>query len=87
MYLPFIDILITFLLILVSFFIFLLSYFDLIFVGITEGYLNPVIGRTYALDDAPQSHIDIMDSSLGTAGKLVLLPWKLNSQIESETKK
>jgi NADPH2:quinone reductase len=46
--------------------------------GITDGFLNPVIGKCYSLDEAPQSHIDILDSSKGTSGKLVLLPWGKN---------
>ncbi|CAN5425947.1 quinone oxidoreductase [soil metagenome] len=43
-----------------------------IFDGLTEGYLKPVIHRTYPLSDAPQAHRDIIESK--SLGKLVLVP-------------
>jgi len=45
--------------------------------GITKGSLVPVIGKTYKLQNAFQSHIDIMDNNLGSSGKLVILPWEI----------
>jgi len=44
--------------------------------GTNKGNLLPVIGKTYDLSSSAQSHIDIMDSSKSSPGKLVILPWK-----------
>jgi len=47
--------------------------------GIFENYLSPTIGKKYSLENAFQSHIDILDSSIGHDGKLVILPWGVES--------
>jgi NADPH:quinone reductase-like Zn-dependent oxidoreductase len=39
--------------------------------GLKNGYLNPFIGRTYALEDAARAQTDII-SNVGASGRLVL---------------
>jgi len=41
--------------------------------GLSNGTLNPVIGREFPLADAPRAHAALMDSS-GALGKVVLIP-------------
>ena len=45
--------------------------------GAENGWLKPVVGREYKLDDAPQAHNDVINNS-GTLGKLVLTLWWCN---------
>ncbi len=40
--------------------------------GLEEGSLNPVIGKAYPLQDAPEAHKVVMDS--GSYGKIILVP-------------
>lgn len=42
--------------------------------GLRKGSLVPVIGKTYTLEKAPQSHVEILQP--GTFGKRILLPWE-----------
>jgi len=44
--------------------------------GLENGTLRPVIAKSYPLLNASQAHVDIMDHSLGSHGKLILLPWQ-----------
>lgn len=41
-----------------------------IYKGLSEGYLNPIVGRKFSLQDAPQAHIDVMETK--AFGKIVL---------------
>lgn len=40
--------------------------------GVQNGWISPIIGQTYALDDASGAHKDIL-SSKSTRGKLVFV--------------
>jgi NADPH2:quinone reductase len=40
--------------------------------GLENGTLNPVIGKTFSLDQAPQAHVAVMEA--GAFGKIVLKP-------------
>jgi NADPH2:quinone reductase len=46
--------------------------YDAIYKGLSEGYLNPVIGQTFPLDDAPLAHRAVIENK--AAGKIVLKP-------------
>lgn len=41
--------------------------------GLEAGFLRPVIGREFFLEQAAQAHIAVMEA--GAMGKIVLLPW------------
>ncbi|MEO7673206.1 MAG: NADPH:quinone reductase [Pyrinomonadaceae bacterium] len=43
-----------------------------IFEGLSEGYLNPVVSKSYSLSDAPKSHHEIIEHK--ALGKIVLKP-------------
>lgn len=40
--------------------------------GIKSGWVQPIVAREYPLAEAKQAQLDIMDSSLGASGNLVL---------------
>jgi NADPH:quinone reductase-like Zn-dependent oxidoreductase len=44
--------------------------------GLRDGYLKPIIGNAYSLVDAPKAHIDVMEHSNGSSGKIVIHPWE-----------
>jgi len=44
--------------------------------GLADGSLKPIVGKTYPLASAPQSHSDVMAQPGGATGKLVLHPWE-----------
>lgn len=41
--------------------------------GLQAGFLSPIVGREYQLNQAADSHRDIIESH-GAKGKLVLIP-------------
>lgn len=43
-----------------------------IYKGLSKGYLNPIIGKTFPLANAPQAHLEVIESK--AFGKIVLLP-------------
>jgi NADPH:quinone reductase len=43
-----------------------------IFKGLSEGSLNPIVGKTFRLAEAPQAHKEVMESK--AFGKIVLIP-------------
>ncbi len=43
-----------------------------IYKGLSEGYLNPIVGKTFPLANAPQAHKEVIESK--AFGKIVLLP-------------
>jgi NADPH:quinone reductase len=43
-----------------------------IYKGLSEGYLNPIVGKTFPLADAPQAHTEVIESK--AFGKIVLIP-------------
>jgi NADPH:quinone reductase len=43
-----------------------------IYKGLSEGYLNPIVGKTFSLENAPQAHREVIESK--AFGKIVLLP-------------
>lgn len=40
--------------------------------GLAEGYLKPVVGKKFSLEEAPAAHIEVIESK--ASGKIVLLP-------------
>ena len=40
--------------------------------GLSNGYLNPIISKTFPLSDAPAAHREVIESK--SAGKVVLIP-------------
>jgi NADPH:quinone reductase-like Zn-dependent oxidoreductase len=45
---------------------------EAIYKGLFEGYLNPVIGKTFPLAEAARAHREVIESK--AAGKIVLRP-------------
>lgn len=43
-----------------------------IYEGLENGYLNPIVSRTFALEHAPQSHHEVIENK--ALGKIVLVP-------------
>jgi NADPH:quinone reductase len=43
-----------------------------IFKGLSEGYLNPIVGKTFPLAEAPQAHTEVIESK--AFGKVILIP-------------
>lgn len=43
--------------------------------GLRNGSLDPVVGQQYGLEEAPKTHVDVIEQAGGSKGKLVLLPW------------
>jgi NADPH:quinone reductase len=43
-----------------------------IFKGLSEGYLDPIVGKLFPLADAPQAHTEVIESK--AFGKIVLIP-------------
>ncbi len=46
----------------------------LLYIGMENGWLRPVVGAKYPLADAAKAHHDIIESS-GASGKIVLTMW------------
>jgi len=44
--------------------------------GLEKGTLNPIIGKTFSLADAPKAHHEVISPSSGASGKIVLHPWE-----------
>ena len=44
--------------------------YDAIYKGLSEGYLNPIVGKTFTLAEAPQAHHEVIESK--AFGKIVL---------------
>ena len=40
--------------------------------GQEQGWVQPVVGKTYGLDDVQESHVQIITPSSGTCGKIIL---------------
>lgn len=40
--------------------------------GLADGYLKPVVGKRFSLENAPEAHIEVIESK--ASGKIVLLP-------------
>jgi NADPH2:quinone reductase len=40
--------------------------------GLVSGALRPVVGPAFALEDAPASHVEVIEHKMGTKGKIVL---------------
>jgi len=53
--------------------------------GLKSGALKPVVGQSFPLSRAGDAHIEIIEHTQGTAGKIVLLPWEDGEQSSSET--
>ena len=47
--------------------------------GLRIGFLNPEVGSTFALDQAPAAHVDVIEHQTGSTGKVILLPWPADS--------
>jgi NADPH:quinone reductase len=43
-----------------------------IYKGLNEGYLNPIVGKTFLLAEAPKAHTEVIESK--AFGKIILIP-------------
>jgi len=44
--------------------------------GQEHGWLRPVVGQEFPLDQAEQSHVEVIEHKNGTQGKIVLNVWR-----------
>eukprot|EP00052_Salpingoeca_macrocollata_P005922 m.50414 g.50414 ORF g.50414 m.50414 type:complete len:355 (+) comp15135_c1_seq1:570-1634(+) len=44
--------------------------------GLEAHTLKPVVGRVFALEEAPAAHTEVIEHAAGSTGKIVIAPWK-----------